>query len=315
MIKRILPIAMLSAAILGNTSCKHEAEVKKVKGIEYKILKDVPGPNAKVGDMIEFHILAKCDTLTLGDSRRDNNGKPVPMQVQETTDVAQFQSVFPFLSAGDSAVVTISCDTMLAVIKKTNPNQSQLPPWLKAGNKVTVTISMVSVKSKEQAEADAKAASSKQAAEEDKALQDYFTKNNLKPTKTASGLYYIISKEGTGANIAAGQMVSMNYTGKLLNGTTFDSNLDSAFKHKELFKFPVGAHQVIPGWDEGVMLLKKGSKATLFVVSPLAYGDRAMGPLLPANSTLMFDVEVVDVAAAAAPSPAGQPTPVPAPQH
>lgn len=305
---------MLSAVILANTGCKHEAEVKKVKGIEYKIIKDVPGTNAKVGDMIEFHILAKCDTQVLGDSRRDNAGKPVPMQVQETTDIAQFQSVFPYLSAGDSAVVTISCDTMLAVIKKTNPNQTQLPPWLKAGNKVTVTISMVSVKSKEQAEADAKANATKQAEAEDKALQDYFAKNNLKPTKTASGLYYIISKEGAGPNITSGQMVSMNYTGKLLNGTPFDSNLDSAFHHKELFKFPVGAHQVIPGWDEGVMLLKKGSKATLFVVSPLAYGDRAMGPLLPANSTLVFDVEVVDVAAAAA-APAGQQVPPPAPQH
>ena len=302
MIKRILPIAMLSVAILANTGCKNESAFKKVKGIEYSIVKDVPGKNAEVGDMIEFHILAKCDTQVLGDSRRDNAGKPVMMPVQETKESAQFQSVFPFLSAGDSAIVTISCDTML---KNIPPNQQQLPPWLKKGNKVTIYISMVSVKSKADADKEAKEKSAKQVTEDDKALQDYFAKNNLKPTKTASGLYYTVAKEGAGAAITAGQMVSMNYTGKLLNGTTFDSNLDSAFHHKQAFEFPVGTHQVIPGWDEGVMLLKKGAKATFYVVSSLAYGDRPAGPLVPANSTLIFDVEVVDVKAAAAPKPGG----------
>ncbi len=298
MIKRILPIAMLSAAILANTGCKNEPAFTKLKGIEYKIIKDVPGPTAKAGDIIEFNILAKCDTQVLGDSRRDNGGKPVSMPFQETTESAQFQSVFPMLSAGDSAIVTISCDTMLAMLKKNNPQQQQLPPWLKAGNKVTVYISMVGVKSKADADKETAEKAAKQTQNDDKELQDYFAKNNLKPTKTASGLYYTISKEGTGAAITAGQMVSMNYTGKLLNGTTFDSNLDSAFHHKQAFEFPVGTHQVIPGWDEGVMLLKKGAKATFYVVSSLAYGDRPAGPLVPANSILIFDVEVVDAKAA-----------------
>jgi FKBP-type peptidyl-prolyl cis-trans isomerase len=85
----------------------------------------------------------------------------------------------------------------------------------------------------------------------------------------------------------------MNYTGKLMDGTKFDSNQDSTFHHMEPFTFPIGVGQVIPGWDEGVMLLNKGAKATLFIPSGLAYGEHPPTPAIPANSILVFDVEVV----------------------
>ena len=307
MIKRILPIAMMGAVILANSGCKQEAQFKKYKGIEYKIVKDAPGKNAVVGDVVEVHVHAftdtpgiggKRDTIELGSSRKDNKDKPISIPVQEIKESSQWQSVFTMLSAGDSAVVTVSCDTML----KNNPpppgQESQLPKWLKKGNKVTLTINVVSVKSKAEADKEVQQKTAQQAQGDDKTLQDYFAKNNIKAEKTTSGLYYTLLKEGMGDKITAGQMVTMNYTGKLLNGTTFDSNMDSAFHHKEAFKFPAGAHQVIPGWDEGVMLLKKGAKATFYVISSLAYGDRPAGPLVPPNSILIFDVEVMDVAAA-----------------
>lgn len=299
MIKRFVPIAMLSAAIFGFASCKNGGSVKKVKGIEYTIVKDAQGKNAVVGDFIELNVKAYVDTngkggrVDLGDSRKDNNGKPVNIPVQETKESAQWQSVLPFLSAGDSAVVNIYCDTIL---KNIPPDQQQMvPKWLKKGNKITFEISVVAVKSKADAEKEAQQKTAAQAQTDDQQLQEYFTKNNLKAEKTSSGLYYIISNEGAGEKIAAGQTVSMNYTGKLMNGNKFDSNTDSAFHHMEPFKFHAGAHEVIPGWDEGVMLLKKGAKATFFVPSTLGYGDRAAGPMLPPNSILIFDVEVLDV--------------------
>ena len=113
--------------------------------------------------------------------------------------------------------------------------------------------------------------------------------------KTASGLYYIVDKDGTGEQVKAGQTISVNYTGKTLDVQTFDSNIDPKFSHTDPLKFPVGQGQVIPGWDEGMMLLKKGSKARLFIPSPLAYGAQSPGPGIPANSVLMFDVEVLGV--------------------
>ncbi|HRP92755.1 MAG TPA: FKBP-type peptidyl-prolyl cis-trans isomerase, partial [Ignavibacteriaceae bacterium] len=79
-------------------------------------------------------------------------------------------------------------------------------------------------------------------------------------------------------------------SGFLLDGTKFDSSVE----RDEPFTFVAGVGQVIPGWDEGVQLMKKGSKARLIVPSNLAYGDRDLGKI-PPNSTLIFDVEVLDV--------------------
>jgi len=129
---------------------------------------------------------------------------------------------------------------------------------------------------------------------DEKTLQEYFTKNHLSPFKAPLGFYYTISKEGTGNKILAGETVSLNYSGRLLDGTVFDSNTDPAFKHVEPLMFEVGKGMVIKGYDKGVQLLKRGSVATLYIPSGLAYGERAK-PQIPANSILVFDVEVLDV--------------------
>ncbi len=91
----------------------------------------------------------------------------------------------------------------------------------------------------------------------------------------------------------------MKYTGKTLDGTPFDSNVDPKFGHVEPFKFVIGTGQVIPGWDEGVALLNKGAKGKLYIPSPLAYGPQGP-PAIGANAVLVFDVEVVNIAAAPA---------------
>ncbi|NDC41960.1 MAG: peptidylprolyl isomerase, partial [Chitinophagia bacterium] len=238
-------------------------------------------------------IVAKCDTNHLGDSRAENGGIPVERMLDSTFNKSDFLAVVPYMSPGDSALIEISCDTIIATIP---PNQQmQLPPWLKKGKKITINLSLVSVKSKADYENEQKAKASKQIEVDDKLLQDYFAANHLQPTKTASGLYYTIKSPGSGEAIQKGQTVKMTYTGKTLDGKVFDSNVEGANKGRD-FSFPVGFGQVIPGWDEGVMLLKKGAKATFYIPSGLGYGSRAM-PGLPANSNLIFDVEVVDVKA------------------
>src|SRR5690606_5379895 len=119
---------------------------------------------------------------------------------------------------------------------------------------------------------------------DDKKLQEYFAQNNINAQKTESGLYYVIEKEGSGPTASAGQDVTVNYTGKTMDGKTFDSNVDPQFQHVEPFTFKLGQGQVIRGWDEGVALLKKGSKAKLYIPSPLAYGTQDRSPSIPPNS-------------------------------
>jgi len=113
-----------------------------------------------------------------------------------------------------------------------------------------------------------------------------------KPVTTADGLKYWDVKVGTGATATPGHKVTVHYTGWLTNGKKFDSSVD----RKEPFPFQLGGGQVIKGWDEGVAGMKVGGKRRLEIPPELAYGNRGVGGgLIPPNSTLLFDVELLDV--------------------
>lgn len=108
---------------------------------------------------------------------------------------------------------------------------------------------------------------------------------------TPSGLKYVDLVEGQGASPRPGSTVTVNYTGTLQNGTKFDSSYD----HGQPFSFKIGTGRVIPGWDEGLMTMKVGGKRRLTVPPELGYGERGQPPKIPGNSTLIFDVELLDV--------------------
>jgi len=96
---------------------------------------------------------------------------------------------------------------------------------------------------------------------------------------------------GTGATAGVGDTVTVNYVGTLTNGTKFDSSYDRG----QTFSFRIGAGQVIAGWDQGVPGMKIGGKRRLTIPPSLGYGNQAVGPI-PANSTLLFDVDLVSIA-------------------
>lgn len=140
--------------------------------------------------------------------------------------------------------------------------------------------------------------------EEAKTIETYVKEKGLNAQKTENGLYYVIEQEGTGEATTPGTTMYVNYAGYLIDGTLFDTSLPDVAKANNIFTegrpyeplpVNVGMGQVIPGWDEGLMLLKKGSKAKFIIPSPLAYGESGAGALIPANSILVFDVEVTDV--------------------
>ncbi len=321
MTKRIIPIALLSAATIGITACGGgKGDFKTVRDIQYQIVKDAEGKNAAIGDVIEFNLVAKVDTTVVADSYKQ--GQPSVTRLDSARNPGDLMAVFPMLSPGDSAHVKISCDTILA--KMPADQLGRMPEWMKKGKTIDVYVKLISVKSEEQfrKEMEEKQAEQMKKMEEqkaaqmpidDKKLQDYFAANNIKPQKTASGVYYVIKSPGSGANVAKGAMASLKYTGKTLEGVAFDSNVDTSIGHHgtDLLTFAVGMGQMIPGFDEGVQQLKKGAKATLYLPSPLAYGANSPSPNVAPNSILMFDVEVVDVKAAAAPKMSEIPTPPP----
>lgn len=108
---------------------------------------------------------------------------------------------------------------------------------------------------------------------------------------TASGLTYIVTEHGAGAQLKAGDTIIVNYTGLLTSGLKFDSSLDRS----EPFSFSLGAGKVIKGWDEGFQKLRVGDRATLVIPPSLGYGSRGAGGVIPPDATLIFIVEVVGV--------------------
>lgn len=116
------------------------------------------------------------------------------------------------------------------------------------------------------------------------------TKVSGSGTKTASGLQYWDITTGTGATAAPGNAVKVQYTGWLTDGTKFDSSVD----RNQPFEFRLGVGRVIKGWDEGVAGMKVGGKRQLRIPPDLAYGSRGVGSI-PPNSTLIFDVELLEV--------------------
>jgi FKBP-type peptidyl-prolyl cis-trans isomerase len=109
--------------------------------------------------------------------------------------------------------------------------------------------------------------------------------------RTPSGLEIHEVEKGFGLEARAGKTVSVHYTGYLTDGTKFDSSLDRGTP----FSFPLGAGRVIRGWDEGVEGMKVGGRRKLVIPPALGYGSNGAGRLIPPNSTLVFDVELLDV--------------------
>ncbi|WP_337174806.1 FKBP-type peptidyl-prolyl cis-trans isomerase [Paludisphaera sp.] len=126
--------------------------------------------------------------------------------------------------------------------------------------------------------------------------QDSGKKAEEKPmTKTESGLEYRDTKEGDGASPKRGQTCRMHYTGWLWENGKKGKKFDSSVDRGEPFEFTLGVGQVIKGWDEGVASMKVGGKRELLIPPSLGYGARNVGGVIPANSTLMFEVELLGV--------------------
>ena len=113
-------------------------------------------------------------------------------------------------------------------------------------------------------------------------IREYIADNNLTMQRHSTGVYYKILKTGNGSNPSTSSRISVRYTGRLMNGTEFDSG--------ELEEFLYG---LIPGWQVGIPLIKSGGRIQLIIPSGLAYGNRQVGSI-PPNSILIFDIDLID---------------------
>jgi len=210
-------------------------------------------------------------------------------------------------SVGDSIVTVASVDSL---VKK---NLAQYSDLLKKGDQIQTSLKILKAFNNEQE----KAADQEKEYEalkknEIASIAAYLKKKGIKAEKTANGVFVEVKNAGQGAKAAAGQEVTVNYTGQLLEkGTKFDSNVDTTFGHVQPFKFVIGSGQTIRAWEEGFQYFGKGGKGTLYVPSLMAYGPPGKPPVIPAYAPLIFEVEVTDMnpAPAAIAPQMGQPNP------
>lgn len=253
-------------------------------GIRYKILKDVKGKEyPQEGDYVGIYIKTYFEDSLIFNSK-SQSADPIKFPVAPPRYNGDLSEVFTYMTPGDSGIFMVSVDTMKA-------NNQKIMPWMEDGKEILYAIELVSVQTVEQVKAEKieEAKEEGNPAQEEEALQTYFKENGIEPRKRESGLYYVIHNKTDEYKPLSGQTVFVNYTGKLMDGTVFDSN-----KGKAPLKFVLGRGQVILGWDEGIALLRKGEKATLYIPSHLAYGANPPTPKIPVNATLIFDVELVD---------------------
>lgn len=305
--KNYSSLVLLSALVIGSTgltSCK-KTKVTEKDAIEFTYVKEGKEKPAN-GDFLLYNL----EILTQSDSVIYSTlTQPFPgyLMANDTIKAQNgMDEIFLSLRKGDS----ITFEAAAKIVFSGNQ-----PAPIKEDDKIKVRLGAYEMKTEAEMQAFYEEAMAKEQeksaerakillVEEAKTIDAYLAKNNLKGQKTASGLVYVIEREGTGEATTVGTTLSVNYAGYLLSGALFDTSYPEIAKANNMFSeerpyeplpVNVGVGQVIPGWDEGLMLLKKGSKAKLIIPSPLAYGENGAGAMIPANSILVFDVEVTDV--------------------
>ncbi|RVT98362.1 FKBP-type peptidylprolyl isomerase [Mucilaginibacter limnophilus] len=297
-------LMFLALAAIGLASCNGGLK-EAPGGLLYEIHTDKEGPTVKEGDFISVNLIAKNDADSVLGSTYDS-GRPMPSLMQKPQSKGDIYSGLALLSEGDSATIKINTDSMF---KKGQPK----PPGLK-GKYIIYNIKVEKVIQKGKLSEQVfqgrisdyfKGLGEASKKREPAIMSKYIADNDLKVNKTASGLNYVISKKGSGPNVAVGDTAEVNYVGKLAStGKVFDTNIkEEAVKAKmnepmrqfAPIRIAVGEHKVIPGWDEGLQLLNKGSKATFVIPSNLAYGEQGAQNVIPPFMPLVFEVELVNI--------------------
>jgi FKBP-type peptidyl-prolyl cis-trans isomerase len=271
-------------------------------GASYIVYTHNTGDKIKVDDVVSFDFIQKTDKDSVLMSSF-GTGKKAAVQVVDpkgVTDVveANLMEIFPLLTLNDSVLIKLPTDSIF------KGHEDQRPAFFPKGSNLNFVIKVQLVQSLNDAIAERNAELDKIKAAETADAAKYITDHKLVLTTTASGLKYVITKTSVKPKPLKGDTLLVNYTGRTLDDKVFDSsiqsvaqaaNLNQPGRNYEPIQFVVGTGGVIPGWDEGLLLLHEGGKATLVIPSTLAYGAQGAGDDIKPYSTLVFDVELVKI--------------------
>lgn len=284
--------AVAALALLSTAACKVNYDKTK-SGMVYKVVSSKNGQQVMPGQIVKFNVAFR---LSPKDSVLSSTYGKFPGYTQvDTSKNTQytFIELFPLLKVGDSVEFTMSVDTL--------KNRGMIPAYdstFTRNGQIKGRLTVLGTfATEDMAKNDINKEVEKESAREIASLQDYLNKKGIKAQRTKNGAFVEITTPGD-PNIKAdsGKVAMVMYRGYLQdNGKVFDTNMDSSKGHTDPIPVPVGAHRVIPAWDEALPYFSKGSKGRIYVPSSLGYGMRGAGQDIPSNANLIFDIEVVDV--------------------
>lgn len=269
-------------------ACNNRVSVSDT-GLKYQIHDQKgDGRKPKIGDILTVQLVLKNSRdSVLRDTYKE--GRPLQVMLQTPPFKGSFEEGLAMLAKGDSASFFVSADSLFTRMMQ------PLPAGIAKGTDIQFTVKVIEVQNEQEFQKGQATAREGQVKVDAKIIDTYVAKNSLKTIETPTGLNYVIVKEGDGVKPVAGNMVSVHYVGKLLDGKEFDSSYKNPQSGGKPVDFPIGQGMVIPGWEEGIMNMRKGGKSTFIIPSSLAYGEAGSPGTIPPNAVLVFDVELVDV--------------------
>lgn len=302
---KLLAVAAVAMGVLQG--CEPEERTTE-SGLKYTVIEEGEGKLPEEGDHMVINM-----SYGVGDSVWMDTKERYPVIIQKEDSAwrtgGKIHEIFADLKVGDSITFDVTAETLF-----TKTWQQQVPPDLSPETLISFKLGVDSTMTSQEygnwqqqmmdeERIKQEEMMAEQLEKDVSLIEQYLQENNIEAQKTESGLHYVIHEQGSGPEANPSDTVSVNYTGYLLNGDIFDSSDESVARENDIFMegrpygpidFVLGRDRIIRGWHEGIDLLNKGGKATLYVPSNLAYGPNASGKI-PANAVLAFDVELVDI--------------------
>jgi len=311
MYKSIFSVVALLVLLVAACGKKDEFQTSD-SGLQYKFVNESEsGVQPAEGQVVTLNLslIDKNDSVLM-----EASGMPIQKVEQMWSVKGGIEEAFSMLSQGDSLVALVKAGDLYE-----RTWQMPVPANVNAEDLITCTVALDQIYDAEEfqkkqalervEEIDAYRTQalydSKEQMESDIEIIDkYLAKNNIQAEISENGMRYTILEEGAGPQPEVGDRVKVNYTGNVLEGDYFDTSVEENAKEfglynpgrtYEPFEFVLGTGGVIHGWDEGIALLKEGTKARLYIPSPMAYGAQQRSEVITANAILEFEVELVGI--------------------
>lgn len=281
---------------LAFISCKKGKEMTTNDGFRYILYTDAKGPNPKIGDYLTLDLVYRdANDSILFDS--GINKKPLRFPFESIPFKGSYEDGLTYLCAGDSATFYVPADSLYKYyfLQKGNTIRQEETSF-KKGTFLKFDIKLLKIQDRVEAEQEMMMDKSERERAGKKIFEDYITEHKLEAFRDSAGYCMTYVKHGSGIPLDTSMIISVNYKGKFLTGTVFDSN--EHLQHP--YRFVLGQRQVIYGWELAIKKLKIGDEINLLLPSELAYGEngfrdpRTGAFIVPSYAPLLFEIQIVD---------------------